>query len=65
MFIKENRIQYPLALVCEVLQVSPSGYHKWLKNKVSFRVKENQKRNEDDNTHNKKVNLFIDQRTII
>jgi putative transposase len=43
MFIKENRIQYPLALVCEVLQVSPSGYHKWLKNKVSFRVKENQR----------------------
>lgn len=43
MFIKENRIQYPLALVFEVLQVSPSGYHKWLKNKVSFRVKENQR----------------------
>ena len=43
MFIKENRKQYPLALVCEVLQVSPSGYHKWLKNKVSFRVKENQR----------------------
>ena len=43
MFIKENRRQYPLALVCEVLQVSPSGYHKWLKNKVSFRVKENQR----------------------
>lgn len=43
MFIKENRKQYPLALVCEVLQVSPSGYHKWLKNKVGFRVKENQR----------------------
>ena len=43
MFIKENRIQYPLALFCEVLQVSQSGYHKWLKNKVSFRVKENQR----------------------
>lgn len=43
MFIKENRRQYPLALVCEVLQVSPSGYHKWLKNKVGFRVKENQR----------------------
>ncbi len=43
MFIKENRKQYPLALVCEVLQVSPSGYHKWLKNKISFRAKENQR----------------------
>jgi transposase InsO family protein len=43
MFIKENRKQYPLALVCEVLQVSPSGYHKWLKNKISFRVKENRR----------------------
>jgi len=43
MFIKENRKQYPLALVCEVLQVSPSGYYKWLKNKISFRAKENQR----------------------
>lgn len=43
MFIKETRKQYPLALVCEVLQVSPSGYHKWLKNKVGFRAKENQR----------------------
>ena len=43
MFIKENRKQYPLALVCEVLQISPSGYHKWLKNKVSLRAKENQR----------------------
>jgi len=42
MFLNEKRKQYPLALDCEVLQVSPSGYHKWLKNKVSFRVKENQ-----------------------
>lgn len=43
MFIKENRKQYPLALVCEVLQVSPSGYHKWLKHKISFRAVENQR----------------------
>ena len=43
MFIKENRKQYPIALVCKVLQVSPSGYHKWLKNKISFRAKENQR----------------------
>ena len=43
MFIKENRKQYHLALVCEVLQVSPSGYHKWLKHKISFRAVENQR----------------------
>jgi len=43
MFIKENRKQYSLSLVCEVLQVSQSGYHKWLKKKVSFRAKENQR----------------------
>jgi len=43
MFIKERRKEYPLALVCEVLQVSQSGYHKWLKNKVSRRTKENQR----------------------
>lgn len=43
MFIKENRKQYPLALVCKVLQVSPSGYHKWLKHKISFRAVENQR----------------------
>lgn len=43
MFIKENRKQYPIALVSKVLQVSPSGYHKWLKNKVSRRAKENQR----------------------
>lgn len=43
MFIKENRKKYPLSLVCEVLQLSPSGYHKWLKHKIGFREKENQK----------------------
>lgn len=43
MFIKYNRKQYPLSLVCEVLQVSQSGYHKWLKKKISFRTIENQR----------------------
>ena len=43
MFIKENRKQYSLSLVCEVLQVSQSGYHKWLKKKVNFRAIENQR----------------------
>jgi putative transposase len=43
MFIRENRKQYCLSLVCEVLQVRPSGYHKWLKHKISLREKENQR----------------------
>jgi len=43
MFIKENRKQYSLNLLCEVLKVSPSGYHKWLKKKVSKREIENQR----------------------
>ena len=43
MFIKEHRNQYPLRLVCEVLHVSRSGYHKWLKRKLSFRIIENQR----------------------
>lgn len=42
MFIKEQRKQYPLRLVCELLQVSPSGYHKWLRRKLSSRAIENQ-----------------------
>jgi putative transposase len=43
MFIKEHRKQYPLSLLCEVLQVSPSGYHKWLRRKISLRTIENQR----------------------
>ena len=43
MFIKENRRQYPLSLLCEVLRVGSSGYHKWLKRKVSRRAIENQR----------------------
>ena len=42
MFIKDHRKQYSLSLVCEILQLSSSGYHKWLKKKVSFRAIENQ-----------------------
>jgi len=42
MFIKEQRKQYPLRLVCEVLKVSPSGYRKWLRRKLSPRAIENQ-----------------------
>jgi transposase InsO family protein len=43
MFIKQHRKQYPLGLMCNVLNVSRSGYHKWLKRKLSARALENQK----------------------
>ncbi|MFZ2322074.1 MAG: IS3 family transposase [Ignavibacteriaceae bacterium] len=54
MFIKENREQYPLSLVCGVLQVSPSGYHKWLKHRISFRAVENQRILEIIKSHHNK-----------
>lgn len=43
MFIKEHRKQYPFGLMCNVLNVSRSGYHKWLKRKLSARMLENQR----------------------
>jgi len=43
MFIKEHRKQYGLKLLCEVLAVSASGYHKWLKRKGSQRAIEDQR----------------------
>lgn len=43
MFIKQRRKQYSLKLLCEVLAVSRSGYHKWLRRKVSQRAIENQR----------------------
>lgn len=43
MFIKEQREQYGIKLLCEVLAVSRSGYHKWLKRKVSQRAQEDQR----------------------
>ncbi len=43
MFIREQRKQYGIKLLCEVLSVSASGYHKWLRRKVSQRTTENQR----------------------
>ena len=43
MFKKDHRKQYGIKLLCEVLAVSRSGYHKWLKRKVSQRAQEEQR----------------------
>ncbi|MGK9370139.1 IS3 family transposase [Melioribacter sp. Ez-97] len=43
MFIKENRGNYPLELMCRVLQVSRSGYYNWLKRQLSSRKIEERK----------------------
>jgi len=43
MFIKEHRKQYPLGVMSEVLGVSRSGYHKWIRRKVSSKAIENQR----------------------
>lgn len=43
MLIKEQRKQYGLSLLCQVLSVSASGYRKWLRSKLSSRARENQR----------------------
>lgn len=42
-FIKDHREQYGICRLCRILTVSRSGYHKWLKQKMSQREKENLK----------------------
>jgi putative transposase len=38
--VKENRASYPVALMCHLLEVSTSGYYKWLKRGPSQRARE-------------------------
>ena len=38
--IKEFRSEYPVPLLCQSLEVSPSGYYSWLKRPDSPRQKE-------------------------
>ncbi len=41
MFIKDHRKDYPIGIMCQLLSVSRSGYHRWLKRKLSSREFEN------------------------
>jgi putative transposase len=40
LFIKENRSSFPVKKMCQVLQVSQSGYYRWLKSPHSPRKEE-------------------------
>ncbi len=39
-FMKEHREEYPISVLCEVLEVSVSGYYAWRKRAMSQHQKE-------------------------
>ncbi|MBV6423021.1 MAG: IS3 family transposase ISHar7 [Steroidobacteraceae bacterium] len=39
-FIEAHRHEYPVQVMCEVLEVAPSGYYEWLQHPISNRAKE-------------------------
>lgn len=39
-FIKAHRREYPIEVMCRLLDVAPSGYYEWLKKPVSDRALE-------------------------
>ena len=42
-FIQDHATTYPVRLMCDVLQVSPSGYYDWRERKESSRSQENRR----------------------
>jgi len=42
-FIREHRRHYPLTRLCDMLEVSASGYHDWLERPASNRRQENKR----------------------
>jgi len=43
MFIKDHRKDYPIGIMCRLLSVSRSGYHRWIKRGLSSREFENRR----------------------
>lgn len=43
MFIKDHRKDYPIGIMCRLLSASSSGYHRWIKRKLSAREFENRR----------------------
>lgn len=39
-FIEAHRHKYPVQMMCQVLEVAPSGYYEWLKQPISDRAQE-------------------------
>lgn len=39
-FIRAHRKQYPVEVLCQVLDIAPSGYYAWLQKPVSDRARE-------------------------
>jgi len=50
-FIKTHRRQYALTRLCDMLEVSPSGYHDWLDRPESNRSRENKRLTAKIKTH--------------
>ncbi len=38
-FIEAHRNQYPVEVMCRLLDVAPSGYYAWLKKPISDRMR--------------------------
>jgi hypothetical protein len=43
-FIEEHRHQFPVEVMCRILEVAPSGYYEWLKHPISNRAQEDSRR---------------------
>lgn len=39
-FIEAHRREYPVQMMCRLLEVAPSGYYEWLHHPISDRAKE-------------------------
>lgn len=42
-FVRQNRSSFPVMKMCQVFQISPSGYYRWCKNPLSVRKVRNER----------------------